>query len=156
MLDSEIKRRTKKDPKRLSWGLFLMTISIYQTQTDDTCNRFLRVVCLHYLFRVLKPLGIRLGLRTILLIQILCPIAITLRKLSNNLAEVLKDFAVSTRQAVATYFPSGFNSTLNEAGAYLYIAPVALSVVEPKTPPMMILPQNTGSKPVSATTVLVS
>lgn len=156
MPGSEIKRQTKKDPKHLSWGLFLMTISIHQTQTDDACNRFLRVVCLHYLFRVLNPLRIRLGLRTILLIQILRPIAITLCKLGNDLAEVLKDFAISTSQAVTTYFPSGFNSTLNVAGAYLYIAPVELSVVEPKNPPKIMLPQKTGSKLVSATTVLVS
>jgi hypothetical protein len=39
------------------------------------------------------------------------------------------------------------------AGAYLYIAPVPASVVEPKKPPRMMLPQKIGST--SAVSVMV-
>lgn len=89
--------------------------------------------------------------------QITGPLSSMARHLGYYLAVVTQNFAVSTSQAVVRYFFSaGFNSTVNVAGAYLYIAPVELSVVEPNTPPIMMFPQNTGSNAVSATIVFGS
>lgn len=112
---------------------------------------------LNSLLDLCMPFGIGYCLITVFLQQVARPLPTMASNLRYHLAVMPQNFSVSTRHAVGGYFFSaGFNSTLKVAGAYLYIAPVELSVVEPKTPPTIMLPQNTGSNAVSATIVLGS
>ncbi len=82
----------------------------------------------------------------------------------DQLGAVAQGLQINIRRAVLLYFPAGAasgaaagagsKSTSTVVGAYLYAAPVAESVVEPKSPPKMMLPQNQGSRLLASVMVL--